>query len=250
MIKINDKIRKNREAIKPNWLDLYHTETAKKLNLERPEQFNKPLENAEIYKLDKDFSTIKQKTLSDCIACRRSLREYSDKPLSYNELSYLLFETSRVDYYRENAVFRTIPTAGATNSMETYVYVNKVENIDSGIYLYVQDQHQLALVRKQDDLSEEVNESLLRQLREAPVVFFFTCVPARTEYKYDFCAHKMIAIEAGHACQNLSLAAEVIDSGACAICAYNQDLVDKLLLLNTEKEFTTYCVTVGKKKNK
>ncbi len=250
MIKINDKIRKNREAIKPNWLDLYHTETAKKLNLERPEQFNKPLENAEIYQLDKDFSEITQKTLSECIASRRSLREYSNKPLKYNELSYLLFETSRVDYYRENAVFRTIPTAGATNSMETYVFIDKVENIESGIYLYVQDQHQLALVRKQDDLSEEVNESLLRQLRGAAVVFFFTCVPARTEYKYDFCAHKMIAIEAGHACQNLSLAAEVIDSGACAICAYNQELGDKLLLLNTDKEFTTYCVTIGKKKDK
>lgn len=57
----------------------------------------------------------------------------------------------------------------------------------------------------------------------------------------------MIAIEAGHACQTLSLAAEAIDSGACAICAYDQEKLDKTLKLDGEEHFTIYCATVGKK---
>jgi len=218
--------------------------------LDRPEQFKKINQNAPTIKLLKEFPNIKQKSLTECIALRRSLRAYSDITMTFEELSYLLWETSRVDYYQDNAVFRTIPTAGATNSMETYIFVNNVENINSGVYLYIQDKHEISLINEEKDLDLKINEALLKQLRGAQAVFFFTCVPARTEYKYDFCAHKMIAMEAGHACQNLSLSSEVIDSGVCAICAYDQKLIDSLLDLDGINHFTVYCATVGKKKMK
>jgi len=245
---MSDRIKNNRQAIRPRWLDLYTLESAKRKGLDRPMQFLEVPEDTLKISLDVEFPNIKQKTLSEVIASRRSLREYRDTYLTFEELSYLLWETCRVDSFRENAVFRTIPTAGATNSMETYVYVNKVEKLKEGIYLYLQDTHQLALIKREKDLLENVNDSLLKQLRNAQAVFFFTTIPARTEYKYDFCAHKMIAIESGHACQNLSLAAEVIDAGVCAICAYDQEKVDKLLDIDGEEHFTMYCATVGKKK--
>ncbi len=245
---MSDRIKNNRQAIRPRWLDLYTLESAKRKGLDRPMQFLEVPEDTLKISLDVEFPNIKQKTLTEVIASRRSLREYRDTYLTFEELSYLLWETCRVDSFRENAVFRTIPTAGATNSMETYVYVNKVEKLKEGIYLYLQDTHQLALIKREKDLLENVNDSLLKQLRNAQAVFFFTTIPARTEYKYDFCAHKMIAIESGHACQNLSLAAEVIDAGVCAICAYDQEKVDKLLDIDGEEHFTMYCATVGKKK--
>jgi nitroreductase len=56
----------------------------------------------------------------------------------------------------------------------------------------------------------------------------------------------MIAMEAGHACQNLYLAAESIDFGAVAIAAYDQKKADQLLELD-EEEFVIYAATVGKK---
>jgi SagB-type dehydrogenase family enzyme len=247
---MNDNIRRNRETLKPKWTDLYRTNTAKRQGLEKPEMFLEPDPECKIFKLKEEFESIKQKTLSEVIESRSSLREYAELPLSFEELSYLLWETCRVKSYRNNAVFRTIPTAGATNSMETYIYANNIEGLDKGIYLYVQNKHSLAMANNIDNLSDLVNDSLLGQLRSAPVVFFFTALPERTEYKYDFCAHKMIAMEAGHACQNLSLAAEIIDSGACAICAYDQKKVDKILLINGDTHFATYCATVGKKSNK
>ncbi|PKK95575.1 MAG: hypothetical protein CVV60_00520 [Tenericutes bacterium HGW-Tenericutes-5] len=245
---MSERIKNNRQAIKPRWLDLYTLESAKRKGLDRPKQFLEVPEDSLKIPLDIEFSNIKQKTLTEVIASRRSLREYRDTFLTFEELSYLLWETCRVDSFRENAVFRTIPTAGATNSMETYVYVNKVEKLKAGIYLYLQDTHQLALIKREKNLEDIVNDSLLKQLRNAQAVFFFTTIPARTEYKYDFCAHKMIAIESGHACQNLSLAAEVIDAGVCAICAYDQEKVDKVLNIDGEEHFTMYCATVGKKK--
>ncbi|MFA7075318.1 MAG: SagB/ThcOx family dehydrogenase [Candidatus Izemoplasmatales bacterium] len=245
---MDDRIKRNRETIKPNWLDLYSTNSPKRQGFSKPNQFLEPTEDMAVIDLLVDFPSVKQKTLTEVIKSRRSLREYEDSYLSFEELSYLLWETSRVDSYNKNAVFRTIPTAGATNSMETYLFINKVEKIKCGMYLYVQDTHQIALVKRDKDLSEMVDKALMKQLRNAHVVFMFTCIPERTEYKYDFCAHKMIAIEAGHACQNLSLAAEVIDAGICAISAYNQELIDQAIGIDGVDHFTIYCATVGKKK--
>ncbi|MFW5889689.1 MAG: SagB/ThcOx family dehydrogenase [Bacillota bacterium] len=244
---MKDRIKSNRQAIKAKWKDLYEIKTAKKKSQAKPKPFIEPDENTKIIKLDKNFSKIKQKTLTECIASRRSLRTYSEEKMSFLEFSYLLWETSRVEHIKDSIIYKTIPTAGATNSGETYVYVNKVEEIKKGIYLYMQNEHKLALINQSKDIEKEVNQAILRQLRDAHAVFFFTAVAPRVEYKYDFVGPKLIALEAGHACQNLSLAAEVIDGGACAIAAYDQDKIDELLKIDGEDHFTVYCATVGKK---
>ena len=92
----------------------------------------------------------------------------------------------------------------------------------------------------------DVNEALFGQLRDCAVSVFWSAIPYRSEYKYSFTAHKMIAIEAGHACQNLYLACEAIDCGMVAIAAYDQEKADKLFKIG-EEEFIVYCATLGKK---
>jgi len=244
---MNDLIKNARKAIKPNWTDLYTIKTDRKLKKDEPQAFIQP-KTGQLIDLKKTFENINQKTLSEAIGSRRSTREYSDQNLSFEELSYVLWETCRVDHIDQGRVYKTIPTAGATNSGETYVYIHRVEGIDSGIYLYVQNQHQLALIEKADDLENRVNEALLKQLRNANMVVFFTHVLPRVEYKYAHIGPKLACLEAGHACQNLSLVSEVIDSGVCAIAAYHQEKVDQLLQINGEDHFTLYCATLGKKK--
>jgi nitroreductase len=67
------------------------------------------------------------------------------------------------------------------------------------------------------------------------------------EWRYDIAAHKVIAIDAGHVCQNLYLACEAIDAGTCAMAAYDQEEMDKLLRVDGQNEFTIYLASVGKK---
>ncbi|MDA3931153.1 MAG: SagB/ThcOx family dehydrogenase [Tenericutes bacterium] len=244
---MKDRIEQNRKAIRPSWSDLYDLKTYKKMNKPKPEKFLH-IDNGLTIDLLKEFKDIKQKSLSECIASRRSLRAFKDQSLTFEELSYLLWETSRVDHIENDIVYKTIPTAGATNSGETFVFINDVEKIESGVYLYIQDKHQLSLVNDDDNINEIVNKALLRQLRGAQVVFYFTHVLPRVEYKYAYFGPKLATLEAGHACQNLSLTAEVIDAGACAIAAYNQEETDHLLKINGADHFTIYCATVGKKK--
>lgn len=241
---MDDRIKKYREAIKPSWVDLRNIKLVKG---ERPLKFKQAKANQEIINLKDTFPNIKQKTLTECIKNRRSLRKYQDKALSFEEMSYILYETARIDSYAENRVFRTIPTGGATNGMETYIYINRVDDIKQGLYHYIQDKGVLALIDDSIDSKERFNLALMKQLRDAPITIILTTVPARSEYRYSFCAHKMLAMEAGHAGQNVSLAAEVIDCGACAIAAYDQDLLDKFLQVDGCEEFAMYALTVGKK---
>jgi nitroreductase len=56
----------------------------------------------------------------------------------------------------------------------------------------------------------------------------------------------MIAIDAGHSCQNLYLASEAIGAGMCAIGAYNQQELDALLKVDGTDEFAIYAGVVGK----
>lgn len=243
---VKNEMKNNRKAIKEDWRELKDIKTDRQLNMERPIMFKQAVEGSKIIDLEKEFPNIKQKTLAECIKNRRSLRSYRDQNLTLEEVTYLLWETSRVDSFKPGVTFRTIPTAGATNSMETYVFLNKVEGFNKGLYLYVQDKHQLSLIDDRPGLEERVNEALYGQLRGAAVAFFFTATPYRTEYKYAHLSHKMIAIEAGHAGQNVSLAAEVVDCGAVALAAYIQEYCDNLLGIGKE-EFVTYAVTLGKR---
>lgn len=241
------EIRNNRKALKPDWDILRKIKSDRQLDLAGPILFKQPKVNDVVIELRSEFPSIKQKTLKDVINNRRSLRSYRDKPMTFEEVEYLIWETCRIENVKGTAVFRTIPTGGARNGMETYIFINNVKEMKKGLYQYVQDKHQLVLINNSDDIHNQINASLNQQLRGAAVVFYFSAVPYRSEYKYSFTAHKMLAMEAGHAGQNLSLAAEIVDCGACCLAAYHQDKCDKVLELDGEEEFTMYAITVGKK---
>lgn len=241
------KIKHNRQTIRESWPMLRTIKTSRDLEEPRPELFRPTDPSLPQVKLDTLFPSIKHKTLHDVIHSRRSLRQYSEASLTKEEVSYLLYETSSVKEVRGTATFRTIPTGGATNGMETYLYVHHVDGLEQGLYHYQQTTHTLQLLDQTDDIADRMNNALYSQLRGASIVVIFTAVPGRSEHKYSFCAHKMLAMEAGHAGQNLSLAAEVVNSGACCLAAYKQQELDDVLKVDINEEFATYAITIGKK---
>ena len=67
------------------------------------------------------------------------------------------------------------------------------------------------------------------------------------EWRYDLAAHRVILMDVGHVCQNVYLACEAIACGTCAIGAYDQELMDQLLLIDGEEEFAIYLAPVGRR---
>ncbi len=187
--------------------------------------------------------------LATAIRNRRSHRSFQPQPLNLEELSFLLWATQGIrKKIDEGTAYRTVPSAGCRHSFETYLCVLNVSGLERGIYRYLPFEHELVFEHNEENLGERIVEAALGQpfFGKAPVSFIWTALPYRMEWRYDIAAHKVIALDAGHVCQNLYLACEAINAGTCAVAAYNQDLMDTLLKVDGNDEFALYMAPVGK----
>jgi len=187
--------------------------------------------------------------LFSAIAGRQSHRQFKDCPLTLPELSLLLWATQGIrSKSNDYATFRTVPSAGCRHALETYLCVLNVTGLESGIYRYLPIEHKLLVVSIDMELPNRIAAATLNQTftAQAAVTFIWTAIPYRMEWRYDIAAHKVIALDAGHVCQNLYLACSAIGSGTCAIAAYHQELLDRLVHVDGDDEFAIYLAAVGK----
>lgn len=199
-----------------------------------------------------DMKTLTSMDVYTAISKRKSRRAFSRKALTLKELSFLLWATQGIRKIADSgSAFRTVPSAGCRHALETYLAIFCVEGIEQGIYRYLPVKHELILVSQPEGLSARVANAALGQqfVGMGAVTFIWTTIPYRMEWRYDIAAHKVIALDAGHVCQNLYIACEAIHAGTCAIAAYHQDLMDNLLSIDGSDEFTLYLAPVGKLKS-
>ncbi|MGA1867896.1 MAG: SagB/ThcOx family dehydrogenase [bacterium] len=187
--------------------------------------------------------------LISAIENRKSWRHFSRTPLTLEELSFLLWATQGIrEHIDEAHALRTVPSAGARHALETYLCILTIEGMDSGFYRYLPLEHQLIVEYHEPRAAEKLIRATFGQsfIGTASVVFIWTTIPYRMEWRYGIAAHKVIAIDAGHVCQNLYLSCEAIGAGTCAIGAYDQEAMDHLLRVDGKDEFTIYLAPVGK----
>ena len=83
--------------------------------------------------------------------------------------------------------------------------------------------------------------------RTAPLTLILSAVPYRTAWRYGQRGYRYLYLDAGHAGQNIHLAAEALGGGACMIGAYQDEAMDACLGLDGREEFVIYVAAVGKK---
>lgn len=214
--------------------------------IEKP--FSKNTTRIDLLPPDK-WSNVKDISLTSAFKNRKSHRVFKKQPLTLEELSFLLWATQGIrQIVNAGTALRTVPSAGARHSFETYLIILHVEDVEPGVYRYSAVEHQLVLEHTDADLQNHIVDASYGQsfVGRAPVNFVWTTIPYRMEWRYHKAAHKVIAIDAGHVCQNLYLAVEAIDAGTCAIAAYHQELMDDLLRVDGTDEFAVYMAAVGK----
>ncbi len=195
------------------------------------------------------WQTVKSIPLADAIANRKSRRTATRESLPLAELSFLLWATQGVR--KKEGMYhalRTVPSAGCRHSFETYIAAFRVDGMEKGIYRYLPLSHQLAEVTKEENLEHQVTRMAMGQsfAGKSAATFIWTTVTARMEWRYGIAAYKVIAMDAGHVCQNLYLACEAVGCGTCAIGAYDQEYADAVLDVDGEDEFTVYMAPVSK----
>ncbi|WP_394231281.1 SagB/ThcOx family dehydrogenase [Niallia oryzisoli] len=246
-----------RNLLKSNFIEFKKIKTDKMKGIQKP-PIVKPYDpNSTIIELPSvSDEAVKHASIFDCIRDRRSTRFYSQDSLSLSELSYLLWATQGITATNKAGLtLRTVPCSGATHSFETYLFIQRVEGLQEGIYRYLPVEHKLLFMFELSEMDQKIDEITLEQpfvpnfAKKAAVVFAWSTTPYRSEWKYDISAHKKILIDVGHVCQNLYLASESVGAGACAIGIYDQKLIDEILELDGEEEFVLYLAAVGKKRN-
>jgi SagB-type dehydrogenase family enzyme len=192
---------------------------------------------------------VKNRDIVSLIGNRESRRRYSIVPLSLVELSFLLWSTQGIKSMpAPEASLRTVPSAGARHSFETYLFVRSVVGLDTGLYRYLPVEHELLSLGAVDNMGAQLVKACLGQgfVGAAAVTFVWATIPYRMEWRYAHCAHRVILMDVGHVCQNLYLACEAIGAGTCGVAAYDQEELDRLTGLSGEDEFAIYLAPVGK----
>lgn len=233
-----------------NGLEGYQTDQERKRP--QPPLVKAPMTDSPI-DLPRDFENLgMEDNLVQLLLKRKSSRVYTQEDMSLLQLSFLLWGTQGVKDIRGKsyATLRTVPAGGARHPFETYLLVRQVEGLVPGMYHYLPMTHQLELLSAQEDpqaLLDFAEESLCGQrwAAKANVVFYWSFVPYRSEWRYGIFAHKLIMADVGHVGENLYLACAALGLGTCGIGAYDQALCDKTFQLDGEEEYMVYTQTVG-----
>ncbi len=185
--------------------------------------------------------------LWQCLARRRSERNTTPDPLRVEELVKILWAAQGITARAGMYLLRTAPSAGALYPFETYLYVDKVEDISQGIYHF--DVADFTLARLQEgNFNQVVTAASLGQpvVGRAAVVLIWTAMMLRCMVKYRDRAVRYIAMDLGHVCQNVQLAATALGFGSCPVGAFYDDEMNRLIGVDGEEETVLYMVTVGK----
>lgn len=200
-----------------------------------------------------DWSDVRlpEEGITSAINLRKSIRSYRETALSISELSYLLWCTQGIkEIVSDIATKRTVPSAGARHALETALLVNRVEGLEPGLYRYLSIEHQLGMLKKDDHIGDEIVKASFGQdfIKSSAITFIWIAVIYRMKWRYGERAYRYIFLDAGHVAQNLYLSAESIRCGVCAIAAFSDDEMNRILNIDGKEQLVIYMATVGKKK--
>ncbi|HPX10542.1 MAG TPA: SagB/ThcOx family dehydrogenase [Candidatus Cloacimonas sp.] len=256
VLKEIEKLRPVAENIGQDFVRLtryiYERESDQTLGVPRPDAIK--VRSGEIISLPA-IGTLKmpEMPLAKAIEQRRSVRKYSPVPLKQEELSFLLWASSWARDFRSTEqmeiTFRNVPSAGSRHPLETFLDIRRVEGIKPGLYYYHPVKHCLILYDDSPEIAAKIYEGCMFQemIPTAAVNFILTAVPYRTVWRYGQRGYRYLYLDAGHIGQNIHLAAEAIDAGACMIGAFLDEAMNDAIGLDGIEEFVIYIASVGKK---
>ena len=166
-------------------------------------------------------------SIEQVLAQRRSIRSFTDQPLTQSELGQLLWAAQGITSPQRG--LRAAPSAGALYPLELYVVTAE------GVYHYQPQGHQMQL-RLTGDRRVELSQACLGQgvVRQAAADFVITAVFSRTRAKYGARGDQYVHNEVGAAGENLCLQAVGLELGSVMVGAFGDAQVTDVLDLPTD----------------
>ena len=198
--------------------------------------------------------------LDDTLTGRRSQRgPFASRPLALAELGALLdlsvgarreapskTASKSEDPVTGSPLLRAFPSAGGLYPVEVYVAALECASMERGIHHYDPTKHALARISPcpaKPDLARQIFTDNLGDGAAAALIF--TDVFERTQAKYGERGYRFALLEAGHAAQNVLLAAQSLGLAAAPIGGFCEDALGAAMGLHSAQESPIYVVLIG-----
>jgi SagB-type dehydrogenase family enzyme len=177
--------------------------------------------------------------LETALLRRRSWRRFTSDPITGADLAQLLWAAQGVTGADRHGPVRTAPSAGRTDPLEVFVATPE------GLLHYRPPEHAVVVIDPVDrraDLAAAAGDQDC--VRDAAAVFAIAGVAARTAVVYEERAGRYVALEVGHAAQNLLLEAIALGLGAVPVGSFDDARVGAVLALPDDWQ-PFYLIPVG-----
>ncbi len=182
------------------------------------------------------------------IGKRRSLHDFQETEISAENLGLILWAAQGLTAQKGPYFLRNTPSAGALYPVETYVCIERVTDIESGIYHFNCKEFALEQVRCGSNAKEMQVCGLGQEFcGTAAFSFVWTAFFRRNMVKYGHRGMRYILLEMGHIAQNTALALTALGLNGCPVAAFYDDMLADLLKIDGKEESPLYFMSCGKK---
>jgi SagB-type dehydrogenase family enzyme len=192
-----------------------------------------------------------QSTLTDLLGHRRSYRDFAqlEMPLAHaSELLAAGYGAVAPPRMGNQTPFlrRTVPSAGGLFPLELYLFSQRVEGLDDGLYHYDVVAHSLQQLRSENLFGTlEPMFYAYPFMKNANIVIAMAAVFMRTQSKYGPRGYRYILLEAGHVAQNICLRAMELGLESLCMGGFVDSALNGLLNLKLTEEGVVYTVAAG-----
>ncbi|MFQ5600972.1 MAG: SagB/ThcOx family dehydrogenase [Candidatus Krumholzibacteriia bacterium] len=153
---------------------------------------------------------------------RRSVRDFAHETIHARTIARLLWAAQGITDADEQ--HRTAPSAGATYPLEVLAATDEI------LARYVPEEHALEVLQSKDLRSAIASVTVDQKwVKDAPAVFVFAAEESRTARRYGRRATRYVLMEVGCASQNLMLEAAALGLGSCAVGAFDDAKLRRIL---------------------
>jgi len=170
-------------------------------------------------------------SVEEAIFRRRSVRRFTDEPLTLDEVSQLLWSAGGKTIDGVTGATRAFPSAGGLYPFEIYLVAGNIAGLADGVYRFGWRDHSLEMIKK-GDYREALMEASLRQrfVQQAPVNIVWVGDFAKIERAYRARGvERYISMDVGGAGQNVHLQAEALGLSTVIVGAFHDDAVQGIL---------------------
>lgn len=184
-----------------------------------------------------------KESLESVLTKRRSVREYTNQPLTLTDVSQLLWAAQGMT---NPEGMRTTPSAGALYPLEVYLIAGNITGLPAGTYKYKPRRHEILSIDNEDKRVPLTAAALGQTcIENGAAVIVLAAVYERITGKYGQRGVRYIHMEAGHAAQNIYLQAASLKLGTVVIGAFDDNQVNKILKMPKEEK-PLYLMPVGR----